>query len=213
MKTEALIDLLAAGPLEVRGRAVTRRFGLALALGAILVFAVMVPWLGIRPDLVQVLNTSAMWIKLAFVLAVTAGALWVSARLARPGVRPGFAWVALVAPFVVIWSISVGQISVADAGERLDLFLGLTWAVCPWSIALLSAPAFALSMWAMRGLAPTRLRLAGASAGMVAGGLAASVYALHCPEMAAPFVGFWYVLGMLIPTAVGALLGPRLLRW
>ncbi|HWT72548.1 MAG TPA: NrsF family protein, partial [Oxalicibacterium sp.] len=38
-------------------------------------------------------------------------------------------------------------------------------------------------------------------------------YCLHCPELAAPFVGFWYVLGMLIPTAAGALLGPRVLRW
>jgi hypothetical protein len=36
---------------------------------------------------------------------------------------------------------------------------------------------------------------------------------VHCPEMAAPFLGFWYILGMLIPTAVGALLGNRLLRW
>jgi len=39
------------------------------------------------------------------------------------------------------------------------------------------------------------------------------MYSLHCPEMEAPFIGFWYLLGMLIPTAVGALLGPRLLRW
>jgi len=39
------------------------------------------------------------------------------------------------------------------------------------------------------------------------------VYSLHCPELAAPFIGFWYLLGMLIPTAVDALLGPRLLRW
>jgi hypothetical protein len=39
------------------------------------------------------------------------------------------------------------------------------------------------------------------------------VYTLHCPEMTAPFLGIWYVLGMLIPTAVGAELGPSLLRW
>jgi hypothetical protein len=31
--------------------------------------------------------------------------------------------------------------------------------------------------------------------------------------MTAPFIGVWYLLGMLIPSAVGALLGPRLLRW
>jgi hypothetical protein len=31
--------------------------------------------------------------------------------------------------------------------------------------------------------------------------------------MAAPFIGIWYLLGMLIPAAAGALVGPRLLRW
>jgi hypothetical protein len=31
--------------------------------------------------------------------------------------------------------------------------------------------------------------------------------------MQAPFLAIWYLLGMLIPTALGALLGPRLLRW
>jgi len=45
------------------------------------------------------------------------------------------------------------------------------------------------------------------------GAVGALVYSVHCPEQAAPFIGFWYLLGMLIPTAVGALLGPRLLRW
>jgi hypothetical protein len=31
--------------------------------------------------------------------------------------------------------------------------------------------------------------------------------------MAAPFLATWYVLGILIPAILGALLGPRLLRW
>jgi hypothetical protein len=38
-------------------------------------------------------------------------------------------------------------------------------------------------------------------------------YTLPCPELAAPFLGIWYLLGMLIPTAFGAWLGPRVLRW
>ena len=43
--------------------------------------------------------------------------------------------------------------------------------------------------------------------------MGALVYTLHCPEMEAPFLAVWYLLGMLIPAAAGALLGPRLLRW
>jgi len=39
------------------------------------------------------------------------------------------------------------------------------------------------------------------------------VYALHCPEMAAPFLFIWNGLGMLAPAAIGAAMGPRLLRW
>ena len=58
-----------------------------------------------------------------------------------------------------------------------------------------------------------RLRWAGAASGFAAGSIGALVYTLHCPELAAPFLGIWYLLGMLIPTAIGAWLGPRLLRW
>jgi hypothetical protein len=31
--------------------------------------------------------------------------------------------------------------------------------------------------------------------------------------MAAPFLAVWYLAGMAIPTALGALLAPHLLRW
>ena len=43
--------------------------------------------------------------------------------------------------------------------------------------------------------------------------MGAFAYTLHCPELAPAFVAVWYVLGMLIPAAAGALLAPRLLRW
>ena len=69
------------------------------------------------------------------------------------------------------------------------------------------------TLWAMKGLAPTRLALAGAGAGLLAGALGALVYALHCPELAASFLAVWYVLGIAIPALAGALLGPRVLRW
>ncbi|MBC7444771.1 MAG: DUF1109 family protein [Polaromonas sp.] len=58
---------------------------------------------------------------------------------------------------------------------------------------------------------PGRRALAGA--GLLAGALSALVYALHCPESAAPFLAVWCMLGMAIPTLTGAVLGPRVLRW
>ena len=48
---------------------------------------------------------------------------------------------------------------------------------------------------------------------MLAGAIGALVYLLYCPEMAPPFLLVWYTLGMLLPAALGALVGPRVLRW
>jgi hypothetical protein len=39
------------------------------------------------------------------------------------------------------------------------------------------------------------------------------VYSLHCREMGVPFLGTSYLLGILLPAAIGAIIGPRLLRW
>jgi hypothetical protein len=91
--------------------------------------------------------------------------------------------------------------------------MGHSAMVCPWFIAATSAPLLVALIWAVKGLAPTRLRLAGALAGLTAGGFGALIYCLHCPEVGAPFVAIWYSLGILIPCLVGALAGPRLLRW
>jgi hypothetical protein len=96
---------------------------------------------------------------------------------------------------------------------REHLLFEETWRTCPIFITVLSVPVFVAIVWAMKGLAPVRLCLAGATGGFAAGAIAAVVYSLHCPELAAPFIGVWYLLGMLIPTAAGALLGPQLLRW
>jgi hypothetical protein len=51
------------------------------------------------------------------------------------------------------------------------------------------------------------------AAGALAGAIAAAAYALHCNEMALPFLAIWYVLGIAVPTVLGALLAPRWLRW
>jgi hypothetical protein len=112
-----------------------------------------------------------------------------------------------------MWLLAAVALLGADPQNRATLILGQTASVCPWLIALLSTPLFVAFVWTMKGLAPTRLRLGGAACGFAAGAIGALAYTLHCPELAAPFLGIWYVLGMLIPTTVGAWLGPRLLRW
>jgi len=139
--------------------------------------------------------------------------LMMSSRLARPGVRAGGSWAAIGLPVAVVWLAAAGLLLRVSADSRWTLVLGNTWRTCPINIAVLSIPAFVTVFWAMRGLAPTRLRLAGAASGLLAGSMATLAYSLHCPEMSVAFWAVWYVLGMLVPMAIGALLGPRLLRW
>jgi hypothetical protein len=81
------------------------------------------------------------------------------------------------------------------------------------SVTLISAPAFVASFWLMRRLATTRPRLAGVAAGLLASGLGATCYGFFCHETSAVFTAIWYTSAMLVWPAVGALIGPRLLRW
>ena len=65
----------------------------------------------------------------------------------------------------------------------------------------------------LRRQAPTRLMLAGATAGLLAGGLSAMAYALVCPVDSLAFVAIWYGLAIAICTGVGAIAGRWALRW
>jgi hypothetical protein len=213
MKTDELARLLATGVEAVDPRAPLRRCFLAVGAGVLAAALLMAAWLGVRPTLVRDLPEPMLWVKFAFVASL-AVAGWIAAmRLGRPGARFGGVPTMLVAPLAVIWALAAFALNAADPGQRAGLVFGQTWSACPLNIAVLAAPVFVAALWGMKGFAPTRLRLAGAAAGLLAGAAGAVVYAFHCPELAAPFLGIWYVLGILIPTALGAIVGPRVLRW
>ncbi|MFM0309761.1 DUF1109 domain-containing protein [Paraburkholderia sp. RL17-383-BIF-A] len=213
MKTDDFISLLATGVTPVDRRALTKRFGAAVLIGAAGATLIMAVVLGIRRDLAEVAVTPIFWAKIALPLCVMIGSLWMSTRLARPGVRTGGSSWLIAAPVAAVWLAGAYVLMVAPGEARLAVVLGKTWRVCPFNIAMLSIPGFIAVFWALKGLAPTRLALTGAAGGLLAGSTATLAYCLHCPEMGIPFWGVWYVLGMLLPAVVGAVLGPRLLRW
>lgn len=213
MKTNELIDLLSAGEGAVDRHVSGKRFAIALLAGALGAVLLMAALFGVRPDLTEVARTPLFWAKVALPGSLAPLALWLSSRLARPGVSGGAAWVLLALPVLLVWIGGAVELAGVPADARASLILGKTWRTCPLNIALLSVPTFVGVFWALRGLAPTRLRIAGAAGGLLAGATATLAYCLHCPEMGIPFWGVWYLLGMLVPTVVGAALGPRLLRW
>jgi hypothetical protein len=130
----------------------------------------------------------------------------------RPGDRVVDRRKLFAALLVLLAGFALWQTTTSDA-DTVSLWLGLTWQRCSLRIAGLAAPVFAGACWAIRRQAPLRLRATGALAGLVSGGIAATVYAFACEEGGAGFVLVWYTLGIAISTAFGAITGPYLLRW
>lgn len=213
MKTDELISLLAARAEPVPAHVVGRRFAMALGMGLPAAALLMLATLGVRADLVHAATDWMFWMKLAFAACLALAGLVATERLSRPGVPLGLAWAAMAAPVLILWLTAVISLITVAPEQRLALILGGTWKSCPFNIAMLSLPLFVATFWCVKDLAPTRPALAGASSGLLSGALSALVYALHCPESAAPFLAVWYVLGIGIPTLAGAFLGPRMLRW
>lgn len=213
MKTEDLISMLATGAGAVETQAAARRYAAAIGWGAAGASLLMLTLLQVRHDLGQVLLLPMFWVKIGFVACLAASSLFAALRLSRPGAQIKWLPVALGLPVLGIWAIAAFTLIEAEPVERSKLFFGDTWKSCPLLIAMLSVPVFAAVLRAMKDLAPTRPRLAGFAAGLLSGSVAAVVYCLHCPEMGAPFIGFWYLLGALIPAGVGAVLGNSILRW
>lgn len=214
MKTDQLIAVLAAGTPAVDPHMVQRRYAMALIGGAIAAAALMLAFIGgMRADILQAATLPMFWVKFGFMAAMVVAALFATLRLGRPGAKLGVASLGVLLPVLFVWLIAAVVLMNAAPGERERLIYGVSWKVCSLNVAMLSAPVFVAALWAMKGLAPTRPALAGAASGLLAGATGAFVYAFYCPEMAAPFLGIWYLGGMLVPALLGALLGPKLLRW
>lgn len=214
MKTDDLIDMLSSGPdAGVAPDAGSRSTLVPLFAGLVASAALMLALLGVRPDLAEEMTQLAFWSKVAFSLTLAVAGWQAVKRLSVPGARIAALPVYLSMPVLLAWFAAALMLVTAAPETRASLFWGSTWRYCPLLIALISVPIFAAVLHFTRSRAPTRLRTAGAAAGFAAGAAAAAVYCLHCPELSIVFVGFWYLLGMLIPAAVGAAIGPRVLAW
>jgi hypothetical protein len=213
MKTDDLVTLLATGDIAIQPHTTAKRFALALGLGVSVAFLMMLGLLGLRPDFAEAIKLPMFWVKLGYAASLAAAALLALVRLSHPGSRLKKAPLGMALPIVLMWLLALYTLVDANSAQRQELLFGASWDACPLRITMLSAPIFLATLWAVRGLAPTHLTLAGAAVGLLSGALGAVVYSLHCPEMGAPFIGTWYLLGVLIPTIIGAALGRTLLRW
>ena len=212
MDTERLIQTIAADTAH-RERPVALVLAIALLIAAPFSVAMFLMDLGVRPDVMTAMRNPFFDLKFLVTLALALPALAIAIHLSRPdaSVR-GWAWLLL---------IPVGLLGIGVAGEmmlpqRLPMMtrlIGTNSRVCLAAIPLLSLPLLAAALLGLRHGAPARPSVAGAFAGLLSAGLAATLYAAHCTDDSPLFVATWYTLATALVAAVGALLGARVLRY
>jgi hypothetical protein len=212
MKTDDLIHAIAEDATPV-GLHPQRRLALALA-GAVSAAAILF-WLllGPRGNALGSLAEPRFVLKFLVTLGLATAAIGLVLRLIRPGTAPGI-WrsALLLAPGLLVIGIA-GELLALPAGTWMTALVGVNARVCLTYIPLMGLAPLGLILLALRSGAPTRPALTGAVAGLIAGGISAAFYAAHCPDDSPLFVATWYVLAIAMLTALGALLGRRLLRW
>jgi len=213
MKTDELISMLSTNVERVERHQVMRTLGAAILIGGVAAFVAMLLVLGVRTDLPKTSAVTHLPLKLVFTMGTIVLTSIALIKLARPGgeYRTPIALVAL--PFLVIMLLAGLSLASAPSSHWDEMIIGDNWLVCLLSIPLIAIVPFAVIVWAVRQAAPTDLVRAGALAGLVAGGVSAAAYALHCTDDSLPFVALWYGGTIALCTIAGAALGPRLLRW
>ena len=213
MKTDDLIEMLGTHVEPVDRRTIMRTVGIAIGAGGLAALALMLLLFGVRADV----TSTRAWLfcvaKLAFTLALVVPAFVYLTRLARPGGERTVSVTLLVAPFIAAVLVAAGSLAVAPRAHWDTMIAGERWLECVLSIPIIAIVPFATIIWALRQTAPTDLVRAGALGGLLAGAISATGYALHCMDDSVPFVALWYGGAIVACTIVGAVLGPRLLRW
>jgi len=213
MKTDDLVALLSTNPEPVDRRSVVRTLCVAFAAGSTIAIGIALVGLGVRSDVMTARALFFLAVKLLFAAAIVSLALVYLTRLARPGGERKISSLLVATPFLVIVVLAAISLGFAPNSHWDRMIVGDQWLECLLSIPIIAIVPFAVSIWAVRRAAPTDLVRTGALAGLIAGGVSAMGYALHCTDDSLPFIAVWYGGTIVLCTLAGAALGPRLLRW
>jgi hypothetical protein len=213
MKTDELIAVLATNLEPIKGGELRNTVMIALAVGAVAAFCLVLAMFGLPAAAPGGAFSALKLMALAFTLGLVAAGASLLIRSARPG-EPGRKLLVLIGLlFFAIFLAALVTLVLADPVAWGGMVFGPQWAACLACIPLFGVAPFASLVWALRRGAPTNLVRTGAIAGLVAGAMGAAAFAFHHSGGSLPFIAFWYAGPILACAVVGAVLGPRLLRW
>ncbi len=213
MKTDDLIKALVADTVTAQP-AISQTLTAAVAAGA---FASLVYFLwqfGLRSDFSWVATNSPRFIfKFIVTLGVAIPAFLLVRQLARPEAAAGRSfWLLAVAPVLLAAAICCELIGIPRDHWAVYM-IGSNSFACMTVIPMLSLAPLAAILYALRQGAPSNPALAGAAGGLLSAAIGATLYATHCVDDSPLFVGLWYPIGFAVMTALGAIIGSRVLKW
>lgn len=210
MRTDDLIRGFAMDA-AAHSRPIDHQWWRWLLLGSIIAIAGFALSLGFRPDISQVRADPRFLFKFVGTLSLALPAIFLVRRAARPGAALPLRWL-LLAPLVMAGAVIFELISVPSS-KWMERLVGSNAVVCLISIPILALPLLIAGLIVLRNGAPTNAKLSGFLAGLMAGGLGATLYAAHCTDDSPLFGVTWYTLSIAIVALMGVYAGHRLLKW
>jgi hypothetical protein len=211
MDTERLIQTLAADSLSATP--MNRVWLGAVVISVAVAAAVFFMAIGPRPDIGAAAETPRFLFKFVVTVALLATAFAALRTLARPDASIRAALPLLfLAPILLLAAVGI-EMMLVPADQLRSLWIGTNSLNCLTFIPLIGVGPLAAFLFALKYGAPTRPSLAGAIAGLTAGGLAATFYAAHCTDDSPLFVATWYPLAIAMLTLAGAAAGRLFVRW
>jgi hypothetical protein len=214
VNTDKVIDLLSANLEPVNPGQFRRPLLLAMVTGVVAAFGLMLATVGPRPKLASTPHLEWSAAKLFFAFSIVfAGAPFLIKSM-RPGRENETKRALLFFPLAATGALTLVMLLLGrDAWGTPLGAQAISPARCLFCIPFLAGVPLAALIWALRQGAPTLLRLSGAIAGIVAGGLGAAAYALACNSDTVPFIAIWYSGAIALCGIIGARLGLRFLTW
>lgn len=212
MKTEDFINVLVYDQNSKMQSSIWP-IAIRLATGLIFSFLIFAIFLGVREDFNHVKTDPHVVFKFIFAVSLFGALLPVIISAMRPEAdlsqhRRRFALPILV----MVIGVTI-QLVTSPPDYWLSGMIGRYPGSCLRNIpALAIGPLLALLILLKNG-APSQPIATGSMAGAASGGMAAFIYALHCPDDSALFVALWYSLAIGIVAAIGAFVGSFWLKW
>ena len=185
----------------------------AAGLATVLAAAVFFVTLGPRPDIGTAAQTPRFLLKFVVTLTLAASAFGLLRALSRPGDLWRRALPYLWAAPALLAIAVVGELLLLPSETWMAGAIGTNSLICLSYIPLIGIGPLMIFLAALRHGAPTRPDLAGAVAGLVSGGIAATFYAAHCTDDSPLFVAIWYTIAVAALTAIGAVGARGLVCW